>query len=458
MKMWRMSQWVGRISLGILALLVTGAEARSETLAEALVAAYLDNPTLLGARATLRATDEQVPRALSGWRPTVRLTGEFGKADVETNTAFFSSDEIRTPATISLTLSQPLYRGGRTAAETVRAENLVLADRAQLMVVEQNVLLQVVSAYMDVLRDKEVLNLALNNEQRLRRQLQAARDRFEVGEVTRTDVAQAEARVSNSIAERIRTKSNLIASRAAYLSATGILPENLTPPPPLSGQPESELASREIATKENPAIRRVFYIERAARADIDVRMAALLPTIDLNGELSRNEDTSSRDSLTTRKQLTARIVVPLYQSGSEHSDVRAARETASQRRIEIEQSRRTVLENVTQSWEGLMTARAQITAFTDAVRAAEIALDGVEQEAAVGSRTTLDVLDAEQELFNVAVDLVRAERDNVVASYFLQASIGRLSAGNLGLDVPIYDQARHYNAVRDKFWGYGDVK
>ena len=222
--------------------------------------------------------------------------------------------------------------------------------------------------------------------------------------------------------------------------------------------PGSELESREIATKENPIIWRALYVERAARADIDARMAVLLPTVDLNGEISRNEDTSSRGSLTTRSQITATVTIPLYQSGSEHSDVRAARELASQRRIEIELNRRSVLENVTRSWESRLTAGAQIIAFKDAVRAAEIALDGVEQEAVVGSRTILDVLDAEQELFDVRVDLVRAKRDYVVAGYFLKAAIGRLSVSKLGLDVPIYDEIRHYNLVRDKFWGFGDVE
>ncbi|MDK1020670.1 MAG: TolC family outer membrane protein [Candidatus Hydrogenedentes bacterium] len=456
-----MNSWVNRMSLGILALLITGVMgvgARGETLNEALVSAYLNNPTLLVERASLRSTDERVPRALSGWRPTVWVTTEIGKADVETESTAFSAGENRTPSTLSLTIIQPLFRGGRTVAETRRAKNLVMADRARLVETEQNVLLQVASAYMNVLRDQQVLELAINNEQRLRRQLQAAQDRFEVGEVTRTDVAQAEARVSNAIAEQVRGKSDLIVARAAYLNVTGSLPENLTPPPPLNDLPESELASREIATKESPVILRALYIERAARADIDARMAVLLPTVELNGEISRKEDTSSRGSLITRTQIIASMTIPLYQSGAEHSDVRAAREVASQRRIEIEQNRRAVLENVTQSWESLLTARAQIVAFRDAVRAAGIALDGVEQEAVVGSRTILDVLDAEQELFNVRIDLVRAERDNVVASYSLKAAIGRLSVVALGLDVPIYDETRYYKAVRDKAWGFWKVE
>ena len=419
--------------------------AAGETLVEAMAAAYLGNPTLASARAALRATDEQVPEALSGWRPTVTLTGELGKADVETETSFFGADEIRTPTTVRLGITQPLYRGGRTVAATSQAENQVRADRARLIEVEQSVLLLVVTAYMDVMRDQAVLKLAINNEQRLRRQLQAARDRFEVGEVTRTDVAQADARVSNAVAERVRSEADLIASRASYLNVVGSLPGELSLPPTLASLPGTELQAREIAVQESPTIQRTIHLERAARDDIAVRFGALLPTLNLTAEFSRAEDASSRNSLTERSEILARLTVPLYQSGSEHARVRAAREVASQRRIEIEVSRRAVLENVTLWWENLKTARAQIKAFRDGVRAAEIALDGVEQEAAVGSRTTLDVLDAEQELFDIQVDLVGAEHDDVVASYALEAAIGRLTAANLGLSAQIYDPTRHYD-------------
>ena len=446
-----------RTFLGIFALLaiIAARGAAGETLAEAMAAAYLNNPVLRGERAALRSSDEQVPQALSGWRPTVTVTGAAGKADVETQTTFFAADEVRTPTTLSLAITQPLYRGGRTVAETRAAENLVLADRARLSEVEQSVLLDAATVYSDVLRNQAVLDLAINNEQRLRRQLEAAQDRFDVGEVTRTDVAQAEARVSNAVADRVRSEGGLIASRAAYLNVIGALPGSLAAPSPLIGLPTSDLESREVAVNENPAIRRAVYIERAARDDIAIQFGVLLPTLDLSGQISRTEDGSSRDSLTERAEITARLTVPLYQSGAEHSRVRAAREVASQRRIEIEETRRAVLENVTRAWEDLQTARAEIAAFRDAVRAAEIALDGVEQEAAVGSRTTLDVLDAEQELFDVRVDLVRAERDGVVATFALQAAIGRLTAVNLGLPVQIYDATQHYDAVRDKFWGIG---
>ncbi|MEE2981229.1 MAG: TolC family outer membrane protein, partial [Pseudomonadota bacterium] len=378
-----------------------------------------------------------------------------GRADVESESTFFTSEETRTPSSIALNITQPLYRGGRTVAQTRRAENLVLADRERLIDAEQNVLLDVTTAYMDVLRDRAVLKLAMNNEQRLRRQLEAAQDRFDVGEVTRTDVAQAEARVANAVAERVVAEAELTAARAAYLNVVGSLPQELASPPPLAGLPATEQQAREIAIELNPTIRRAVYIARAARADIAVQFGVLLPRFELTAEMSRIEDATSRGSLTTRNQISAQLTVPLYQSGSEHAQVRATREVASQRRIEIEEARRSVLETTTLWWETLVTARAQIAAFREAVRAAEIALDGVEQEAAVGSRTTLDVLDAEQELFLVRVDLVRAEHDDVVASYTIEAVIGRLTASRLGLPVQAYDPTVHYLDVRDKVWGTG---
>ncbi|MCH7888579.1 MAG: TolC family protein [Proteobacteria bacterium] len=394
---------MNKLFVGLLCLVaaatLAAAGAGAETLGEALALAYRNNPTLLAQRAALRATDEQVPQALAGWRPTVTATGELGKKLVDSKSGFFTSEETRTPESYALTLSQPIYRGGRTVAATRQAKNLVLADRARLAEVEQDVLLQAATAYMDVWRDRAIVDLALSNERRLERTVQAARDRFEVGVVTLTDVAQAEARLSSGIAERIRAQGDLAGVRAAF--------------------------------------------------------GVLLPEVSLDAELRRAEDQSSKGSLSESASISARLTIPLYQAGGEYSRVRAARAVAAQRRLEIERSRRSVIENVTRTWETLQTTRAQITALGDAVDAAEIAFEGVEQEAAVGTRTTLDVLDAEQELFDAKVDLVLAQRDEVVASYALAAAIGRLSARTLGLRVDIYDELRHYEAVRGKLWGLG---
>ncbi len=430
--------------------------AAAVTLEEALIAAYTSNPTLGARRAALRATDEEVPEALSGWRPTVEVTADVAAQKIESESAAgLGADETLIPRSLTLSVTQPLYRGGRTVASVSRAENLVLGDRARLAEVEQEVLFQAVTAYMDVLREQAVLDLAINNEQRLRRQLEAAQDRFEVGEVTRTDVAQADARVSNAIAERVRARGDLIRSRAAYLSVIGVLPESLSPPPPAPDLVDSELDARTMAAVEHPTVLRSIYAERVARDDVRIDAGGLLPELSLRGTYATTEDTStfitSQDTATIRVELA----VPLYQSGSEFAGVRAAREIAGQRRVELEANRRAVLENVTRWWEALRTARARIAAFTDAVSAAEIALEGVEQEAAVGSRTTLDVLDAEQELFDSNVDLVLARRDEVVASYGFTAAIGQFTVKAIGLPVELYDEERHYKAVRDKIWGFG---
>jgi TolC family type I secretion outer membrane protein len=429
---------------------------RAETLEEALIATYRDNPMLLAERSALRATDEEVSAAAAGWRPTVLIDASAGVQQVTSeSSAGFGADSTLYPKTATISIVQPLYQGGRTLAETERAENLVLSGRARLASVEQDILLNAAEAYMDVVRDGAVLGLAVNNEQRLRRQLEAARDRFQVGEVTRTDVAQAEARLSVAIADRVGAEGDLVSSRATYRRVIGHLPGALEGPGSVAGLPQSVDEAQRIAEEEHPLIRRAIHAERAAREDIAVAMSSLLPDLSLRGSYAHSEETSTFIDRQDTASLRAEIVIPLYQSGAEYAGVRAAKQIASQRRLEIDRSRRLVLEQVTQAWHSLQTARARIVALSDAVRAAEIALDGVEQEAAVGSRTTLDVLDAEQELFDARVDLVRARREEIVAGYGLLAAVGRLSAGHLGLDVAIYDEKRHYDAVRSKMFGLG---
>ncbi len=367
-----------------------------------------------------------------------------------------SSDDTLEPRTLTLSLSQPLFRGFRTVSGVQRAENLVRADRAVLAEVEQNVLLQAATAYLDVSRDQSVLGLAINNEQRLRRQLEATKDRFNVGEVTRTDVAQAESRLSNAIADRVRAEGELTSSRAIYLNVVGRMPGTLAAPDVIGSLPKSEKAAQALASKENPTLRGAAFAARAARFDVRIATGALLPEITLNGSYTMAEDSSTLAASQNVAALTARLSIPLYQSGAEYAKVRAARATASQRRLEVERSKRAVAQDVTRGWEALQTARARIKAFEDSVRTAKIALQGVEEEASVGSRTTLDVLDAEQELFTARVDLVGARRDAVVAGFTLKAAIGALTAEKLGLDVPIYDATRHYRAVRDKLLGFDD--
>lgn len=430
--------------------------AHGETLEDALAMAYGENPTLRAERAKLRATDELVPQALSGWRPTVQLNAEVGKQGIESQSAFFSSADNRTPATYSVALSQPLFRGGRTVSSTESAENLVLAGRADLTDTEQRVLLDAVTVYMDVLRDQSVLELNLNNERVLARHLDATRDRFEVGEVTRTDVSQAEARYSQAQAERVAAEGRLVSTRSSYQKIIGVMPGTLIWPALTPGLPPAEEDARAAARVQHPSVQAARYREMAAERDVWTATGALLPELSLEGSLERNEDRSTRDSVSEAATISALLTVPLYQAGAEYAKVREAKEVAGQRRIEVDAAEREIVEEVVAAWEALQTGQAQITAFSDQVAAAEIALDGVEQEQLVGLRTVLDVLDAEQELFQARVNLVQARRDAIVSSYRLKSAVGELTAASLSLSVETYDPSAHYDEVRDKVWGLGE--
>jgi len=425
--------------------------AAAETLPEALAKAYLNNPTLLAARAELRATDERVPQALSGWRPTVSATAEVGEEWEDSETG---GSESRTPRSAALRLSQPIYRGGRTVAGTSQAENLVQAQRAALSSVEQDVLLRAATAYMDALRDEAVLQLTINNEQVLVRQLEATQDRFAVGEITRTDVAQAESRLARATAQRIEAEGALTASRAIYREVIGDLPGALVSPDPLTGLPPSE-AETVAGSADTPDLRAAEFTERAARDGIDVAFGELLPTVTLNGDLTTQDDVGARNSQSDSASIAAQLVVPLYQAGAVTSRLREAKERVFQRRREIDEQRRRAEQRATSAWQELETARAQIVSFESEVRATRIALDGVRQEAEVGARTVLDVLDAEQEALDAQVNLVTARRDEVVAGFQVLAAVGRLTARDLALAVEYYDSEEHYRAVRNKIWGVG---
>jgi TolC family type I secretion outer membrane protein len=297
-----------------------------------------------------------------------------------------------------------------------------------------------------------VVDLNRNNIQVLQRQFEATQDRFEVGEITRTDVAQAEARLSRSVSDRVQSEGNLISSRAAYARLVGSMPGTLEPAPRLRDLPKSESNAIDIAMDNNPLLAAARSDEEASRHAIDVSRGRLLPTVYLNGDISHREEISVSVDEANEYGFAARVTIPLYQSGSAYSEIRQNREINSQRIVQVEEARREVVEGVTQAWESLNTARAEIQSRRDQVRAAEIALEGVRQESIVGARTTLDVLDAEQELLDARVALVVAERDEFVASFELAAAIGGLTAANLELPVELYDVEAHYREVRDLPW------
>jgi TolC family type I secretion outer membrane protein len=454
LKRWPAVQSVMAPALGMI-MTFSVAPAMAETLFEALADAYVGNPTLQAARAAVRTTDENVPQALAGWRPTISLNATTG---VQNSRSTPTGEQSLVPRSYSADISQSVYAGGGTVASTKQAESNVQQARSQLTVVEQTVLFDGVSAFLDVLRDQATVQLTKNNEVVLRRQLEATRDRFEVGEVTRTDVAQAEARLSRTTADRVVAEGDLGVSRASYRQVFGIMPSTLQAAPPLPVLPATEAEVLAISDAENPSIAVAIHNENAARHAVEVAEADLLPTVDLAGQVSRSDETSFEDISNRSDSINAIVSVPLYQAGAVHSQIRQAKELLNERRIAVEQTRRDVTEAASAAWERLTTTRSQIVARSDEIRANTIALEGVRQEAEVGSRTTLDVLDAEQELLNSSVSLVVAERDEYVAGYFLLAAVGRLTASYIGLNVQIYDPSQHYQKVRNKWWGWKTPK
>ncbi len=438
------------VALGAAATAFAVGGARAETLTQALIQAYQTNPRILAARDLLRATDEQVAQAISLLRPTVTGTVSGGFATGKVNIEDVSRSGSRTrPASASLTLTQPVWRGGREYAEIKKAENTIRAQRARLHSTEQDVFFEVVTAYMNVVRDEAIVRLRQNNVAVLQRQLQAVRDRFNVGEVTRTDVAQAEASVARAQAQRELAVGNFENSKANYANLVGRPPVRLIEPRPPAFVPAQFGIALATAKSTNPVIIAATYDEFAARHNVRSITGELLPQINLNGSLSRSYDPSSTPGTRSDSaSLTVSVTVPLYESGSVYSRVRAAKQTVFQRGNDLAQARRTVEEAATRAWQTLQAARASVRGFEAEGRANAVALEGVRQENQAGLRTVLDVLDAEQRLLDSQVNLVTARRDVVVASYQLAQAMGKLTAADLRLPVLIYDATAYYRAIK----------
>ena len=440
--------------LALLAALLVGTSAQihgaaAQTLEEALVLAYQNNPALQAERARLRAVDEEVPEALAGWRPIIEVAGEVGVLYNNTDGMVHNSGSSTVaPYGVGVSAVTPLYQGGRVAAQLESAENRVNAGRAQLQAVEQSILLDTVTAYMDVLRYGAEIELSRSSERVVRRQLQAAQDRLEVGEVTRTDVAQAEARLAQAGAEWVMAEGGMMSARAFFQQVIGAPPGTLSWPPVPMGLPETEEEALAAAAGGNPSIAASSFIARASEADIDVAASALRPQVAIVGDVRQRFDSSDLIESSADASLKATVRVPLYQGGAANARIRQSKQISAQRRLQLDQTRRAVQEQVSHAWRALTSAQAQISAFESQVAAAAVALDGVEHETRVGLRTTLDVLDAEQEHFKAQINLVRAQREAIVAAYQLKAAVGALTARELGLPVDLYDPEEHYSSVR----------
>lgn len=429
----------------------------AETLQEAMADAYKQNPTLQAKRVELRAVDETLAEALSGYRPTLSVDANMGvsKSDSNSTSLTSSSDETLTPRAAALTVTQPLFRGGRTVAATNRAEYDIKSVQADLHQTEQQILLAAVAAYMDVLHDRAVVELNQSNQNVLDRQLKATEDRFTIGELSRTDVSQAESRLERAKAGVITAQGQLATSQARYERIIGHLPgPQISRPDGLANLPASRQDAIDTAQQNNPQITSAIFREKSAIEVVDEIRGLELPEVYLTGSASSAWEQFSDGDQTDETSALVQLSFPFYQGGAVMARTRAAGEVANQRRLQLTETGRAVAELAGSSWDALATTRANIEAFNASIKAAEVALEGVKQEQDVGSRTVLDVLDAEQELLDARVNLVRAQRDEVVASYTLLAAVGRLTAQELKLTDEIYDPMRHYKDSRSRWFGY----
>lgn len=440
---------------------VTGSPALAQTMEAALGRAYASNPTLNAQRAAVRATNENVPQALSGYRPRITASADIGASITESDTPAGAQSSTHSrnlsrlnPRGAGVQIDQNIFDSGKTRSSVSQAESQVLAARATLRNTEQNVLLDAATSYMNVLRDTAILNLNRNNVEVLEEQLRQTRDRFQVGEVTRTDVAQAEARLSSAQSQAILAESNLKTSIARFRQNVGTEPRQLAPGRPVENLlPKSLPAALNGALQAHPAIIAALHGVDAAELQVKVTEADLGPTVGVRGLVTQRYDNQFFGDNRTSASAVATLTIPIYEGGQVYSRTRQAKETAGQRRIEVDTSRDTVRAAVVSAWGAHDAAKAQITAAQAQVQAAETALAGVREEAKVGQRTTLDVLNAQQELVSARSTLVTAQRDRVVASYAVLSAIGKLSSETLKLRAEHYDARKHYDQVKGLLWG-----
>jgi outer membrane protein len=470
--------------------------ASAETLEEALADAYLINPVLNAERARLRAIDEEVAFAKSGLRPFV--TGTADTSYLNTNTTLgggsnnasskqglltgptnqtfptntptttgalplnqvFSQgqadtdDGVTHPRGYAVQLNQPLFEGFTNLNAIRQAKATVQAAREALRTVEQTVLLDAVTAYVNVVRDGAIVRLRENDVSVLSEQLKATKDRFDVGEVTRTDVAQAEARRSESLATLAAAQANLKTSRAAYEQVIGHPPGNLVTPASIRHLlPSTINEAMTLGDGENPLILTTVYNEEASLYAVQQIMGELLPNVQLEARYEKRFDQGQSIDEIETTTVTGRLNVPFYQGGGVSARVRQAKETNNQLKKEVEDSRLRVHADVIANWGILQSSGPAISSAEAAVGANKIALTGVREEEKVGQRTTLDVLDAQRELLNSQIGLVTALRDRIVAEYSLYTAVGRMDAQTLGLPVPYYDPIEHYDIVKNKLFG-----
>ena len=432
----------------------------------ALARAYQGNPQLNAQRAIVRQNDEGVSQALSGYRPTLSATASVGEQYTNETGVFppippglpngvtFNVKGVTTQRAVGLNGAQTLFNGEQTANKVRKAESQVSAARETLRMMEESVLLSAASAYMDVSRDTANLDVQQNNIRVLQRTLKDTRNRFAAGQVTATDVAQAEAQLAAGEATLHAAESTLMTTRANFRRIIGVDPANLAAASPVDRLAPTTLnAAVAVGAAENPTVTAALYGVDVAQLQVRIAEGALWPTLAFQGGVQQQVFSNILTPNLVLGTAMLNLSVPIYQGGAEYSAIRLSKETVGQQRLNVDQVRDQTHANVVQAWGQLQAAKAQVEAAVRQNDASERALEGVRNEAQAGQRTTLDVLNAEQALVNARVNLIVAQHDRVVASYSLVSAVGRLSAQELRLPVTIYDPMVHYQQVRDAWYG-----
>lgn len=436
--------------------------AHAESLFEALAYTYETNPTLEASRAYLRSVDERVGQAKAGWRPNLSAVGNAAYTDQRyknyPGVDDFDYDNDAYDAGLSLT--QPIFSGFKTVSGVNYAETIVKQERENLKSTEQAVLLNSAVAYVDVITQRAVLELQKNQEQVLARHLKSYQKRFEVGDLTKTDVAQSEARLEGAKTNRIVAEGDLETANAAYVSMVGRKPPEKTRVNDLDKfLPKTLSECLDIMRTNNPSLKAAEFADEASQYNITLQRGDLLPELNVNAgagyqwgqPLPQLDDKYDGHYW----QIGANLTVPLYQGGGEYAKVREAKQLANQARINLEQVKRDLVKSTTQAWEQYRSTKSSIESIEAQIKASKMALDGVIREADVGSRTVLDVLDAEQEYLNNRVQLVQAERNMTVAALNLLSAMGHMTAGSLKLNVAQYNPQDYYENVSTKLIGTG---
>lgn len=426
----------------------------AQTLEEAFVLAYGTNPGLISARALLRQTNEQAPQARGGWRPQVSFNGSAGYTDVkQSSNGRTVLNDSSNPRAVSLEATQPLYTFGRVDARVDAADATIESQRAQLFQTEQDTFVSTATVYLTAIREAATLELQRNNLARLRQQLEATQARFEVEDLTRTDVAQAEARVAAAEADVASAEASLAQARISFARVIGQPPVDLNVPDLPQGLPDTRDEAINVAMRGNFTLLGANFSEAAAARQLEAAKADLLPSVNLVTNLNHSEDSGGSENESWNAAVSVRLTVPLYQSGITYSKAREAKENLRRLRFSAIEQTRIASESAANAYEALQGSFSQLDALQTQIDAAAIALEGVQSEATVGARTVIDVLDAEQALLDAQVRLVRARHDVLVSSYSLLSAIGRLTAQDLELPVEYYDYDQHYREVRTRWLG-----